>query len=194
MAKMKNDLAGAAQALVSVSAQDSHQSISMKDNRVEFRSAGGDYLNMFDDIIASINRAVYALSVAANPEAHKKEYAKKLYKLASSVNDTDERANKIFAMYNAGVIDKERLKAVLKSKQEQKDQTVDTGEPQRAEPLDKDEKMIKKIADHYSISDGDAGILWMEGEQKEYEKWNDLDKAHEEVYKNLMHDIGYYRR
>jgi hypothetical protein len=54
-------------------------SINPKDNRVEFRGPGGDWLGQnFDKIEETLYRTVVALDAATDPEKYRKEYLKKL--------------------------------------------------------------------------------------------------------------------
>lgn len=54
-------------------------SINPKDNRVEFRGPGGDWLGQnFDKIEETLYRTVVALDAAVDPEKYRKEYLKKL--------------------------------------------------------------------------------------------------------------------
>ena len=57
-------------------------SINMKGEYIEFRSAGGvDYINNLKALRETILRYAYAMTIAADPAAERKEYAKKLYKM-----------------------------------------------------------------------------------------------------------------
>ena len=95
-------------------------SVHLKDDYIEFRSAGGEsYLNMpFEEVQNLINRFIVAYAVAADPEAYKKDYAKKLYKLIgdkiTSKSATGSEIMKIFSLYSTGVIDKATLVQKIK--------------------------------------------------------------------------------
>ena len=87
-------------------------SINMKDNYVEFRGAGGDYLSKESDqgmdfLENTLLRYVQALAIAGDPSAHRDEYAKKLYKLISPEGDS---TLDLFTKFATGEIDKEKLK------------------------------------------------------------------------------------
>ena len=87
-------------------------SINMKDNYVEFRSAGGDYLSKESDqgmdfLFNTMLRYVRALDIAGDPTAERQEYAKKLYKLISPSGD--DTLN-LFSQFATGEIDREKLK------------------------------------------------------------------------------------
>lgn len=55
--------------------------VNKKPGYVEFRVVGNDYLSMADEVRLAVLRFARALTIAADPEAYKEEYAKKLYKL-----------------------------------------------------------------------------------------------------------------
>ena len=87
-------------------------SINMKDNYVEFRGAGGDYLSKESDrgmdfLENTLLRYVQALAIAGDPTAHRDEYAKKLYKLISP--EGDDTLN-LFSQFATGEISSEQLK------------------------------------------------------------------------------------
>jgi hypothetical protein len=87
-------------------------SINMKDNYVEFRGAGGDYLSRESDegtafLENTLLRYVQALAIAGDPNAYRDEYAKKLYKLISPEGDN---TLDLFSKFATGEIDKEKLK------------------------------------------------------------------------------------
>lgn len=57
-------------------------SVNPENSRIEFRSPGGDWLNINKkEIMDTINRFVVAMDIACDPNKHQQEYAKKLYKL-----------------------------------------------------------------------------------------------------------------
>jgi Bax protein len=59
-------------------------SINIKDEYVEFRAAGGDWMSKQQELINTINRCLFAMSIAVDPYAEQREYAVKLYKLMQS--------------------------------------------------------------------------------------------------------------
>jgi hypothetical protein len=90
-----------------------YTSAHIKDGYIEFRSPGGDYLDM--DISALENtmlRFAYAMSLATNPEAYRQQYAKKLYRLISPQSDD---ALQLFANFSAGLVSREDLVDKLKT-------------------------------------------------------------------------------
>jgi hypothetical protein len=87
-------------------------SINMKDNYVEFRGAGGDYLSResnegMDFLENTLLRYVQALAIAGDPTAYRDEYAKKLYKLISPTGD--DTLN-LFSQFATGEISSDQLK------------------------------------------------------------------------------------
>ena len=85
---------------------DKYTSLHIKEGYIEFRIAGGDYLNRFEDAELAMLRFARAFTIAADPNAERKEYLKKLYKLASSENAVEN----LWARYQAGEIDLSALK------------------------------------------------------------------------------------
>ena len=99
-------------------------SINMKDNYVEFRGAGGDYLSRESDegmdfLENTLLRYVQALAIAGDPTAYRDEYAKKLYKLISPEGDN---TLDLFSKFATGEIDKEKLKTEWARKTLEKDE------------------------------------------------------------------------
>jgi hypothetical protein len=92
----------------------------IKDNYIEFRSAGGDYLNAIEKIKNTLLRYVRVMALAADPYEAKQEYAKKLYKMLYNAqsNKNEDNTIKWFAMYASGNISKWELVTKLKAKQE----------------------------------------------------------------------------
>ena len=91
-----------------------HVSINVRDKYVEFRSAGGNYIERRADIENTILRYVRAIAIAADPTAEKQEYAKKLYKLFDTAKTPSEAdAINYFTQYIAGKITKPALKNYL---------------------------------------------------------------------------------
>lgn len=93
----------------------------LAENRVEFRSPGGDWLNAdFKQIENTIRRFVAALEIACDETLYREEYAKKLYKMLA---DPAEKATKgfnpdpikVFARYSAGELPLSALKTFISS-------------------------------------------------------------------------------
>jgi hypothetical protein len=95
-------------------------SINPKDNRVEFRGPGGDWLGQnFDKIEETLYRTVVALDAATDPEKYRKEYLKKLTKMLDPAKGSLED---VFIQYAAGTISREALKNRLRATQSQRKQ------------------------------------------------------------------------
>ena len=94
--------------------KDKYVSINFKPGYVEFRAAGGTYLEQELDIKDTILRYVKAYGIAIDPDAERKEYARKLFKL---VGNAGENINSVqlFSMYSSGFLSKEDLVAKLKA-------------------------------------------------------------------------------
>ena len=82
---------------------DRYVTVNIKDKYIEVRSAGGDYLDDLPKIKNTLLRYVRAMSLAADPEAEKKEYAKKLYKFMSPMIKGEEDILKYFSQFSAGI-------------------------------------------------------------------------------------------
>jgi hypothetical protein len=115
-------------------------SINPKDNRVEFRGPGGDWLDQnFDKIEDTLYRCVVALDAAVDPDKYRKEYLKKLTKMFDPAKGSLED---VFVQYAAGTITRQELKEKLKATQSQR----------------KKEKLSKEGVvelDFYELNDGD---------------------------------------
>lgn len=94
--------------------QDKYTSINLKQNYIEIRSAGGNYMQELLKIENTMLRYIKALKIAANSEEATQEYAKKLYKfLTSTPSSGNVDAIKLFSMYSAKSLSKEQLKTSL---------------------------------------------------------------------------------
>lgn len=95
-------------------------SITLRDDYVEFRSPGGDWLHIqIAEIQSTINRFVYALHAAINPDVDRQNYAKKLYKLYDQIlrpMQFDPSLKELMAQYASGIINKEQIRQILHSK------------------------------------------------------------------------------
>ena len=79
MAEVKRGMAKLASKLIHSGHTEKYVSINTKDNRIEFRSPGGDWMDSdLDKVINTMLRFVVAMDIALDPEKEKKEYAKKL--------------------------------------------------------------------------------------------------------------------
>ncbi len=90
-------------------------SANWKNQYIEFRSMGGDYIDNIDKIVNTVYRYVRALVSAADPEMDRKEYISKLYKLVQKANediaapDSIEPVNMLITKYLAGQLDKQAI-------------------------------------------------------------------------------------
>ena len=107
--------------IISGTRGDRYVSVNIKSNYIEFRSAGGNYFEKYDEIRNTMLRYVRAMAAAADPEDSKQEYHKKFYKLIVDSVKKDSSTVDIFAKYVTGDIDKEELvrqvQAVRKSRE-----------------------------------------------------------------------------
>lgn len=86
-----------------------YTSINPKDKYIEFRSAGGsNYFGDIDRLQNMLLRYARAMTVAADPQAERRAYHKKLYKLIAPAGDLTSLD--LFAQYAAGVISRDALK------------------------------------------------------------------------------------
>ena len=96
---------------------DRYVTVNIKDKYIEVRSAGGDYLGDVDKIKNTLLRYVRAMGLAADPEAEKQEYAKKLYKFLSPLVRGDEDIIKYFTQFSAGTLPATALKSFIRQAQ-----------------------------------------------------------------------------
>jgi hypothetical protein len=97
--------------------RDRYVTVNIKDKYIEVRSAGGDYLGDLDKIKNTLLRYVRAMALAADPEAEKQEYAKKLYKFISPMVRGDDDIIKYFTQYSAGTLPSTALKSFIRQAQ-----------------------------------------------------------------------------
>ena len=176
-------------------------SVGIKDNYIEFRAVGGeDYLDDVDDIINMINRFVISYVVACDPEAYKKEYGKKLYKLASNVGNgqVPTTSMALFAKFGAGMITKEDLIRLIKAKKDEKAKAkeIDTGDATSLEfhELDSEGAAMMQIAWKHKIEVANVKQLWKKGLEIETSKMPPAREPEKTVYDNLIKDIRHYNR
>jgi len=116
--KLKNNLETMASKVIHSGRVGKFTSINPKDNRVEFRGPGGDWLGQnFDKIEDTLYRTVVALDAAVDPDKYRKEYLKKLTKMFAPTKGSLED---VFVQYAAGSITREELKNKLKATQSQR--------------------------------------------------------------------------
>jgi pyrimidine deaminase RibD-like protein len=133
--KMKSQLNAEASKLIHSGQTNKFTSINTKDNRVEFRSPGGDYLSIIADnpqkMVDTINRMVVTLDAAMDPDKYKEEYQKKLYKMLTGqesgreaqtgakreMKKDDKDLLNIFSRYAAGELPRAALKSFVRQAQ-----------------------------------------------------------------------------
>jgi hypothetical protein len=116
--KLKNNLETMASKVIHSGRVGKFTSINPKDNRVEFRGPGGDWLGQnFDKIEDTLYRCVVALEAAVDPAKYRKEYLKKLTKMFDPAKGSLED---VFVQYAAGTITRQELKNKLKETQSQR--------------------------------------------------------------------------
>lgn len=133
--KMKSQLNAEASKLIHSGSTEKYTSINTKDNRIEFRSPGGDYLSIIADnpqkMVDTINRMVVTLDAAMDPNKYKEEYQKKLYKLLTGqtfgresrtgakqeIKQDDKDLLNIFSRYAAGELPRAALKSFVRQAQ-----------------------------------------------------------------------------
>lgn len=119
---LRQGLAKIASKLIHSGETEKYVTLNTKDNRVEFRAPGGDWLDSdLDKVIITMLRFVVALDIAMDPEKEKREYFSKMYKLldgAKVIEDTD--TIKHFAQFSAKQIPKGALKSYVRYAQERR--------------------------------------------------------------------------
>ena len=98
---------------------DKYTSINNKGNYIEFRSAGGDWLNKnFDKIEDTLLRYVVALDAACDPDKYKKEYLKGLYKVLKPKDPKSDLS--MFARYMSGEITRNEYAETLEKQRKER--------------------------------------------------------------------------
>ena len=112
MQKMKTNLEDAAEEYVRAgTGQAKYTSIHIKDGYIEFRGPGGQYTAQeVDQVMDTMLRFARAMTIAADPQAYRQEYQKKLYKILSKGGKEERTIDSLFADFQAGNINKEIFK------------------------------------------------------------------------------------
>jgi hypothetical protein len=121
--KMRSGLQDIAKAEINkllVPRGDRYVSVNIKPNYIEFRSAGGNYFEQYEEIRKTMLRYVRVIGAAADSEDAKQEYQKKLYKFVSADIGEKDNTMQLFARYTAGNLDKDTLIKELRSAQERR--------------------------------------------------------------------------
>ena len=135
--QLKGNMETIASKLIHSGRTNKYTSINTKDSYVEFRSAGGDWLDKnFDKIEDTLLRFVVALDAACDPKKYKKEYLKGLYKLLKPKDPKSDMS--YLARYMAGEITRsEYAKQLEKTRTERfKDQGIRILHPDDVEEND----------------------------------------------------------
>jgi hypothetical protein len=112
MQKMKTSLQDAAEEFVRGSTgQAKYTSVHIKDGYIEFRGPGGVYTNKdVSEITDTMLRFARAMTIAADPQAYRQEYQKKLYKTLSKAGSDERTISSLFADLQAGTINQQVFK------------------------------------------------------------------------------------
>ena len=149
LTQLKSNVGDIASKILHNGNTDKYTSINTKQQYVEFRSAGGDWLDKnFDKIEDTTLRFIVALDAACDPEKYKKEYHKALYKTLKPKDSTEDMSK--FALYMSGEITRAQYANSLA--QERKDRLVSKG--------------IKIISDE-QVDEGDWQITYDDGRKSE---------------------------
>lgn len=98
-----------------------YTSINLKDDYIEFRSMGNNYMDHVDEVINNVKRYAYAMYIASRPDLYRDEYARKLYALLKdAAKSGGEDVVKIFARYTSKHLSKEELKDLLRQRKAQR--------------------------------------------------------------------------
>tara|TARA_B100001057_G_scaffold490450_1_gene578774 strand:+ start:16386 stop:19412 length:3027 start_codon:yes stop_codon:yes gene_type:complete len=126
MQKMKDNLEDTAEEYVRAgTGQAKYTSIHIKDGYIEFRGPGGRYTDKsFGETMNTMLRFARAMTIAADPQAYRQEYQKKLYKTLSKGGQQERTIDTLFADFQSGDINKEVFKKrwanlVVKQQQDQ---------------------------------------------------------------------------
>ena len=127
--------ARATQRMIMPAQSDRYLSLNIKDNYVEMRSPGGDYINKRKEIRQTVLRYVRAMAIASDPKAETKEYATKLYKLLSEASEDAvelQDVTKIFSRVAAGSMSPDMLKLLLKQRKSDREKIKKPEQPSDA--------------------------------------------------------------
>lgn len=130
--------------------EDKYQSVHVKYTKdgsyIEFRSPGGDWLNKSPEtLINTVYRLGRAMTIAGDPRAERQEYAKKLYKLLSTKNESFNNAIEMFSEYSAGNITATQLKQLWAHKTLQANRKKQNQSSQTSTDLER-KKLAQKIS------------------------------------------------
>lgn len=117
--KMRGELDQLASQLISSKNPERTFSVNLKDNYVEFRSPGDDWLNdkFWNQVKPTMLRFIVALDAASDPSKYREEYLKKLYKLLDANNTKSGDITQLFAKYVAGEMPRSALVSFVRQAQ-----------------------------------------------------------------------------
>jgi hypothetical protein len=116
---LKGKLNNIASKIFHIGKTDKYTSINVKDDYVEIRSPGGNWLDKdINEIMNTIHRYIVALDIALDSTKYQEEYLKKLTKLFSPKRNSIEE---IFIQYASGKLTKQALKKSLLANKQQRD-------------------------------------------------------------------------
>lgn len=126
LAQMKQGLSQIASRAIHRLSTDKYTSINIRDGWIEFRSPGGNWMDMdLKQVKATLYRFIVALDAALDPEKYRREYLSKLYKLLTQQSRGENSdAIMMFAKSAAGELDKSDLIQFLKRSQAQRTLTT----------------------------------------------------------------------
>lgn len=111
--KMQSYLLGSASKIIHSGETAKHVSVHPKDGYIEFRSPGNDWLDKSIEYLENtVYRFVVVLNAALDPDAHREEYVKKLYKLLSDSTGQTDMAN-FYIKFNNDDLTQEKRKKLL---------------------------------------------------------------------------------
>lgn len=121
MDALRRGMMGMAADVIGVPSTGKYVSVHVKPHFVEFRSAGGDYLDNLEQMELTMLRYVRAMVLASDENAEKQEYARKLYKVLTryGVPKPQDHVIDLFSLYHSGNIDKAALILSLKRYRQQ---------------------------------------------------------------------------
>jgi hypothetical protein len=119
MDQFRTDLNGETSQLIFHRYTQKYTSINLAGEYIEFRGPGNDWLGKdVEQLVLTIYRLAMSMTIASDPNAHKQEYAKKLFKLLSAgKSPEDNDAVEMFTRFVAGKLPKEQLSAWLRERQ-----------------------------------------------------------------------------
>ena len=113
---------------------EKYVSVNFKDNYIEFRSPGGDWMNHQSDIRDTVLRISQAYAVSASPTEGQQDYLKKAYKLLSSMSKGADDSMQLFVDYNMGKITTQQFATQLAQRRGRTRTTAPAAQAAQAAP------------------------------------------------------------